>query len=253
MGLLKTEGIVTKTTKYSETSLIVTVITKDFGKISAIANNVRSSKSHMRMGLQLFSYSEIVVYESRGKTGLYKLNEISVIESFGDIRSSLEKLAYASYFAEVANSAVTEDNPDEEILRLFLNTLFALDRDLCPMKKIKTVFEWRIAAISGYEPDVEACVKCGKVQGDMLLSFSEGEVFCESCVEEMLGCPRISQGMRKVIKYICEAESKKIFSFDASDAAIDYLGLLGERYIQMQFDKKYPTLDYLKKVLNPEF
>ena len=149
MGLSKTEGIVTKTTKYSETSLIVTVITRDYGKISAIANNVRSSKSHMLMGLQLFSFSEIVFYESRSKTGLYKLNEMSVIESFGNIRTDLEKLAYASYFAEVANSAVSEDNPDEEILRLLLNTLFALDRDLCPMNKIKTVFEWRIAAISG--------------------------------------------------------------------------------------------------------
>ncbi|MBQ7097169.1 MAG: DNA repair protein RecO [Clostridia bacterium] len=250
MGLLKTEGIVTKTTKYSETSLIVTVITRDFGKISAIANNVRSSKSHMLMGLQLFSFSEIVFYESRSKTGLYKLNEMSVIESFGNIRNDLEKLAYASYFAEVANSAVSEDNPDEEILRLLLNTLFALDRDLCPKNKIKTVFEWRIAAMSGYEPDVEACVKCGCVQGDMLLCFSEGEVFCESCGGEKTDCGRVSEGMRRIIKYICEAESKRIFSFDANDAAIEYLGLLGERYIQRQFDKKFSTLDYLKKVLS---
>lgn len=253
MGLSKTEGIVTKTTKYSETSLIVTVITRDYGKISAIANNVRSSKSHMLMGLQLFSFSEIVFYESRSKTGLYKLNEMSVIEGFGNIRSDLEKLAYASYFAEVANSAVSEDNPDEEVLRLLLNTLFALDRDLCPMNKIKTVFEWRIAAVSGYEPDVEACVKCRKVQGDMFLSFSEGEVFCEECGSTLPGCGRISENMRKIIKYISEAESKKIFSFEASDAVIDYLGALGERYIQMQFDKKFATLDYLKKVLNPEF
>lgn len=251
MGLLKTEGIVTKTTKYSETSLIVTVITKDMGKISAIANNVRSSKSHMRMGLQLFSYSEIVVYESRSKTGLYKLNEASGIEPFGDIRTSLEKLAYASYFAEVANSAVSEDSPDDEILRLLLNTLYALDRDLCHMNKIKTVFEWRIAALAGYEPDVEVCIKCGRIEGNMFLSFSEGEVFCDSCGNAMPGSAKISEGMRKIIKYICEAESKKIFSFDASEKVLEYLGALGERYIQQQFDKKYPTLDYLKKVLNP--
>ncbi len=253
MGLLKTEGIVTKTTKYSETSLIVTIITKDFGKISAIANNVRSSKSHMLMGLQLFSFSEIVVYEGRSKTGLYKLNEMSVIEGFGNIRTDLEKLAYASYFAEVANSAVSEDNPDEGILRLLLNTLFALDRDLCSMSQIKTVFQWRIATLAGYEPDVETCIKCGKVQGDMLLSFSEGEVFCETCGSTVAGCARISEGMRKIIKYICEAESKKIFSFDAGEKVLEYLDALGERYIQQQFDKKFSTLDYLKKVLNPGF
>jgi len=170
LGLLKTTGIVTKTRKYSETSLIATIITKDFGRISAIANNVRTSKSRMLMGLQLFAYSEIVVYESRSKTGLYKLNEMTVLESFGGIRNSLEKLAYASYFAEVTNAAVPEGDPEEEILQLFLNTLFALDRDLCHFEKIKAVFEWRIAAISGYEPRVEAIhagLECGLLCGKL--------------------------------------------------------------------------------------
>ncbi len=251
LGLLKTAGIVTKTTKFSETSLIVTIITKDFGKISAIANNARSPRSQLRMGLQLFAYSEIVVFEGKSRTGLYKINEISLLESFSSIRTSLEKLAYASYFAEVANEAVAENSPDDEIMRLLLNTLFALDRDLCPMSKTKTVFEWRVAAAAGYEPDATACVNCGKTDGEMLLSFSEGEVFCEQCGASVGGCFRISEGMRKIIRYICEAESKKIFSFDAGESTLDYLGELGERYIQTQFDKKFPTLDYLKKVLKP--
>ena len=253
MGLLKTAGIITKTTKYSETSLIVTIITKDFGRISAIANNVRSSRSHMRMGLQLFAYSEIVVYEAKSKTGLYKLNEVTVLEAFPNIRLSLEKLAYASYFAEIANTAVGEDTPDEEVLRLFLNSLFALERDLCPMEKIKSVFQWRMAAISGYEPQLDECCDCSETEDEMHLSLSEGRIFCTKCAAEKSGCARLTKGMRQILKYICEAESKRIFSFDANERTIEYLGLLGERYIQLQLDKNFPTLEYLKKVLNPEF
>lgn len=253
MGLLKTAGIVTKTTKYSETSLIVTIITKDFGKISAIANNVRSSRSHMRMGLQLFAYSEIVVYEAKSKTGLYKLNEVTVLEAFPNIRLSLEKLAYASYFAEIANDAIGEDSPDEETLRLLLNSLFALERDLCSMEKIKTVFQWRIAAIEGYEPQLDECCGCSETEDEMHLSLTEGRIFCAKCAAEKSGCARLTKGMRQILKYICEAESKRIFSFDASEKTIEYLGLLGERYIQLQLDKTFSTLEYLKKVLNPEF
>ncbi len=253
MGLLKTAGIVTKTTKYSETSLIVTIITKDFGRISAIANNVRSSRSHMRMGLQLFAYSEIVLYEARSKTGLYKLNEVTVLEAFSNIRFSLEKLAYASYFAEIANNAVGEDAPDEEALRLLLNSLFGLERDLCSMEKIKTVFEWRIAAISGYEPQLADCCACGDVGDEMYLSISEGRIFCNKCAVDKPGCAKLTNGMRQILQYISEAESKKIFSFDANEKTIEYLGVLGEQYIQLQLDKVFPTLEYLKKVLNPEF
>jgi len=252
LGLLKTTGIVTKTRKYSETSLIATIITKDFGRISAIANNVRTSKSRMLMGLQLFAYSEIVVYESRSKTGLYKLNEMTVLESFGGIRNSLEKLAYASYFAEVTNAAVPEGDPEEEILQLFLNTLFALDRDLCHFEKIKAVFEWRIAAISGYEPRVEGCCVCEKSDGDFLFDIAKGDCFCPECKGEETGCAMLSSSMGKVIGYISEAESKKIFSFDAGEKAIKYLGDLGERYIETQLERQFATLEYLKKVIGLE-
>lgn len=254
MGLLKTQGIVTKTTKYSETSLIVTIITKDFGRISAIANNVRSGRSHMLMGLQLFAFSEIVMYGSRSKSGLYKLNEMTVIESFAEIRNSLEKLAYAAYFAEAANNAIAEDSPDEEILRLLLNSLFALERDLYPFEKIKTVFEWRLAAASGYEPRLEACGSCGKnLDGvETLLSLSEGQSFCPDCGEGRTGCVRLTSGMCKVVDYICRAESRRIFSFDAGKKTFEYLSRISERYLGVQLDREFSTLDYLKKVIGLE-
>lgn len=252
--MLKTQGIVTKTTKYSETSLIVTIITKDFGKISAIANNVRSGRSHMLMGLQLFAFSELVMYSSRSKNGLYKLSEMTVIESFAGIRDSLEKLAYAAYFAEAANNAVAEDSPDEEILRLLLNTLFALERDLYPFSKIKTVFEWRLAAASGYEPQLEICGSCGKnMEGaEALLSLSEGQVFCSDCGKERAGCAGLTWGMCKAIDYICRAESQRIFAFESGEKTVDYLGQVSERYLGIQLDKEFSTLDYLKKVTNLE-
>ncbi len=249
MGLLKTTGIVTKTTKFSENSLIVTIITKDFGKISAIAQNARTSKSRLIMGLQLFSYSEIVVYESRTKTGLFKLNEMNVIESFGNLRNGLTSLAYASYFAEVVNSVAVEGEADEDTLSLFLNCLFALDKNLCSPEKIKAVFQWRIAAVSGYEPMVDVCASCGKEGGELSFDIFEGECFCSECAVERTGLATLSDSMRKTIQYISEAESKKIFSFDSGEKAINYLSSLGEKYIEAQFDKNFGTLDYLKKVI----
>ena len=77
MGIVETEGIVTKEVKYGETSRIITIITKDFGKISAIANNVRTGKSRLLAGLSLFVYSDFVLYEGKGKSSsLYRINEI---------------------------------------------------------------------------------------------------------------------------------------------------------------------------------
>ena len=106
MALIKTSGIVTREMKYGDNGKIVTLITHDLGKISAIASNVRTKKSGMLAGLQLFAYSEFVLFKGKGKKGLYSLNEVTLLESFDSIRTSLDKLAYASYFAEVTNHAL---------------------------------------------------------------------------------------------------------------------------------------------------
>ncbi len=244
MGVVKTSGIVLKTTKYGESSLIVTMLTRDFGKISAIANNVRTKKSALIGGLQLFAYSEVVTYKAKSKSGLYNLNEMNVLESFQGLRYDLDKMAYASYFAEVALSAVSEEEPDEEILRLLLNVLYALDRGLESPEKIKAVFLWRIAAESGFMPLLDGCSKCHSAE-IAAIDVAQGTALCENCRDNN---PGISQGMAKVINYISFADSKKIFGFSAGEENLAYISSLGDAYISAQFDREFKTLEYLKNI-----
>ena len=247
MGLIKTSGIVLRTTKYGETGIIATLLTRDFGRVSAIAQGVRTKKSRLLGGLQLFAYSEIVMYKAKQKNGLYHLDEMEVLESFAGIRSDLCKMAYATYFAECAKEAATEDSPDEEILSLVLNTNFAIDREICGFEKIKTVFEWRMAAILGYAPNLGGCAACGAgaVCG---LSLGGGTAFCENCGAERTDFAKLTPVMCSIINYITSADGKKIFSFEASDSTIKYLSEVSERYLSVQLDKEFRTLDYLKKV-----
>ncbi len=248
MGLIKTTGIVTKTTKYGEASLIVTMLTRDLGKISAIANNARSKRSRMLAGLQLFSYSEIVMYKAKSKNGLYSIDEMNVLEGFNGIRSDLDKMAYAAYFADVVNGASPENETDDEVLRLLLNALYAVDRGLWDLEKIKMVFEWKLAAISGYAPELKKCGTCGCEDKTYGLSLGDGTVICKDCMGERTDIVELSDGMRKLIEYIVLADSKQAFSFDAGDGVINYLSQVGEVYLSAQLDWQFLTLDYLKKV-----
>ena len=249
MGLIKTTGIVTKATKYGETSLIVTILTRDFGKISAIANNVRTKRSRMLAGLQLFAYSEIVMYQAKSKNGLYNIDEMNVVEGFNSLRSDLDKMAYAAYFAEAATGAASEDEFEEEVISLLLNSLYALDKDLCDPQKIKMVFEWRLVAVSGYAPQLENCGGCGCDNDIYGLSLADGTVFCKNCFGERKGVAELSDNMRKLVEYISRTDGKKIFSFEASNESIKYLGNIGEKYLSVQLERDFKTLDYLKKVI----
>lgn len=248
LGLIKTSGIVTKTVRYGESSLIVTLLTRDFGKVSAIANNVRTKKSQMISGLQLFAYSEIVMYKAKSKKGLYSINEMTLNEGFSDLRCDLLKMAYASYLAEAANEATGEEAPEESILRLLLNALYALDRGLCSADKIKTVFEWRLAAEAGYAPYLEACERCHSELDGAYLSLASGTALCANCADGVAGTAKLSASMLRLVAYICTVDDKQLFSFEAGDRVIRYLGRVSEEYLKLQLDKELPTLSYLKKV-----
>lgn len=248
MGLIKTSGIVLKTTKYGDTSLIVTVLTRDFGKISAIAQGGRTNRSKMLAGLQLFSFSEIVMYKAKSKAGLYHLDEMTVSEGFSSIRADLDKMAYAAYFAEVCIGAATEDSDESEMLGLLLNTLYALDKELCDYEKIKTVFEWRLAAIEGYAPQLETCGGCGEDKELYGLSYKDGTVLCRKCADGAGGIAQLSTGMIKIIEYISGCEAKKLFAFEANQKTVNYLSRVSEGYISIQLDREFKTLDYLKNV-----
>ncbi|MBQ3573434.1 MAG: recombination protein O N-terminal domain-containing protein, partial [Clostridia bacterium] len=61
MAIIDAEGIVTKETKYGDTSRILTVVTKELGKISILAGNVRKGKSGLLGATSLFSHSRFTL------------------------------------------------------------------------------------------------------------------------------------------------------------------------------------------------
>ena len=125
---------------------------------------------------------------------------MNVLEGFSGLRTDLDKMAYAAYFAEAASGALAEDEFDDEVLRLILNTLYALEKDLCDYEKIKTVFEWRLAATVGYAPQMKNCGGCGCSENIFGLSLIDGTVFCRECLGEKTGVAELSGSMRKTIE-----------------------------------------------------
>ena len=250
MGLVKTEGIVTKEVKFGETSRIITLVTKDFGKISAIANNVRTGKSKLLSGLSLFSYSEFVLYESKKKKeSLYRINEINVIEHFKSIRESIDKMAYASYFSDIINRTVAENNPDTELLRLLLNSLYILDNEMCVPNLLKTVFEIKVAHISGYAPIFEKCIKCGREEQHFYMDVSGG-VLCDSCGKISGNVFPINNTVRELWKYIKMSPLKNAILVNAEKEVVDYLNNLTEKYLSYQLEFDFQTLKFLKNVMS---
>ena len=247
MALINADGIVTKETKYGDTSRILTVITNELGKISVLAGNARRSKSGLLTATALFSYSRFTLFKG-GSSSLYKLNECELLTSFSSLHESLDGMAFASYFCDVTNTVVQEDSPDAGQTSLLLRSLYMLCRDGQNLEKIKAVFEFRTLTIAGILPNLEACADCGATAEISALSPRDGGVYCLKCASKHSELFSINDSILAAIAYISLAQEKKEFSFNMSDASIRYLSELGEKCIQTLLEKNFKTLDYLRRV-----
>lgn len=246
MAIVDAEGIVTKETKYGDTSRILTVITRDHGKISVLAGNVRRGKSGLLTATSLFAYSRFTLF--KGTSSLYKLNEGELIMSFSKIRESLEKMAFASYFCDVTNTVVQENSPDERQAELLLRSLYMLTKDDVGYEKIKAAFEFKTLTIAGVMPNLSACGECGKTDRITAISPQNGNVYCDKCGKLYPSAFPLNTAILSAMAYIYIADDKKIFAFDMSEASLRYLSELGEKCVEILLDKKFKTLDYLRKV-----
>lgn len=251
MGIIETDGIVTREIKYGDSSRILTVITAELGKISVLAGGARSNKSGLLSATQLFSHASFTLFKGREKS-LYKINSGEVITSFSSIRESLDKMAYASYFCDAANCVVQENAPDAEQLSLLLNAMFMLSTDKLPNNQVKAVFEFRTLAVQGLLPDLSVCSECGESGNSVFLDFKGGCAYCGECGENKDGLIKAGSAVLSAVSYIASAEAKKIFSFRLPKASLDYLSSLGEYCLEQGLEKHFKTLDYLKKVQSLE-
>ncbi len=155
---LKTQGLVLREVAYKDTDKLLTVLTRDYGKMTLKARGVRRSGSPLKASCQLLACGEFTIFEYRGMS---TINEAQTVELFPELRTDLELLSLGTYFAQVAEVLSQEDDPNPALLSLTLNALYALGKLRKPQGLVKAVFELRAACLAGYTPDLEGCRSAG--------------------------------------------------------------------------------------------
>ena len=131
MSLEKTDGVVLKTVEWSETSLIVTLFTRDFGKISAIAKGARRLKSPFESALDLLSLSSVVFLKKSGES-LDLLTEAKLQRRFRSAQVGLLPLYCGYYAGEVINALTENHEPVAGLMESLCMKLQELDGQSSP-------------------------------------------------------------------------------------------------------------------------
>ncbi len=244
MESIKTRGLIIRASDYGETARILSIFTEDLGVIQATVYGAHSKKKGLGASSRIFTWSEFLLTNSKGK---WRADEIKTKEGFFPLSEDIVKLSLSVYLADLAYSAVGPENKDMGVLRLLLNTIYAICYGEVDLDVAKTVYEFRLAKEGGYMPNLENCVSCGQdTYGEIYFDTESGGIVCEKCRR-----PKsvfLTKAQYEALKYIFTADDKKIFSFETKGDVFDLLSSLSEKYILNHLEQNFKSLEYYKKI-----
>lgn len=198
---METEAIVLDCTDHGESDLIVTLFSRDVGRITAIAKGAKKSKKRFVNKLELFSFLQIT-YQQKSGNSLAFLSEAELYTSFLGIRSDLRLYSMASVIREFLLIGTKDNEADPKIFGLTLWALHQFDQKL-PPKTVLILFLIRFFDYVGYRPDLLSCTHCGtRVNDRNRYGFDSvrGGLICDRCNPHIERGIPLSQGTIKILR-----------------------------------------------------
>jgi DNA repair protein RecO (recombination protein O) len=183
MPVALTPAIVLSSLRYSESSKIVRLATRDLGVQSAIAKGARRPKSRFGASLQVLSEGQAQLY-LKERRELHTLAAFDLIRVPVGIAGDLERYAVASSLAEVmVRFAPADPHPESfDLLRDALGVLDAAPAADVQAAGLRAV--WQLVSALGFAPSLDDCVHCGAAAeptGEVAFSPGDGGVVCSRC------------------------------------------------------------------------
>lgn len=250
MALFKAEGFVLRTRDLGEANKILTLFTRERGKVSAVARGARRARSRLLATSQTFSHSRFLLYEGRG---LHTVSQAELLSSFRPLREDLSRMAYASYIAELIDAFVDENEPNDALYRTILEgfTLMAGTDDLDLSARW---FELRILDILGYRPEFAQCVACGADISSRSVHFHpvEGGVLCPSCAERAPGGIQVPLGVIRQCLRLIETPAARLGILRPSQGDRRVMESLLRAHIDHRLDRPIKSREFLEAMRHME-
>ena len=144
--LLRVSGMVLKSFDHAEYDRRMILLTRQTGKITVFAKGVRRQGSKYMACCDPFVYGDFRLFE--GKSA-YSMAEAEIQNYFEQLRLDMEKMCYASFFADLADHVTKENNDEAQILKLLYRSMQGLLSQGLENRFISLVFRLKLLMLNG--------------------------------------------------------------------------------------------------------
>ncbi len=240
MATYKTKGIILKRTNLGEADRILTIYTKDFGKIKVVAKGIRKIKSKLAGNLELFCLDDLVIAEGRN---LDIVCGAVTEKCFFDLRNNLKATNTAYYLADVIDKLSDEEEPHKEVFELLDNLLEEINGENSQI--LLAFFELKFLSEMGYKPELFSCVICkGKIKnGRNSFDFDEGGLVCEKCGKTQM---QISEKVVKILRLFLEHNISYIKKIKINKEILKEVEKITANYLRYNSQKEFKSERFVR-------
>ena len=180
MSVYRVQAIVLRTQKLGEPDRIITLFTREHGRIKAVAKGVRRTKSRWGARLEPASHVDLQLYSGRS---LDTVTQAVSIENFGDVLSlDYQRWTVASAILEAAERFTSQEHePALQQYLLVVGSLKALAHETYDASLILDAYLLRSLAVAGYAPSLMNCSRCDAPGPHKYFSLVGGGSVCNTC------------------------------------------------------------------------
>lgn len=245
--MVNVEAVIVRVRDLGEADKIVTMFSREEGKLAAVARGARRPRNRLSAATQLFTHGDMALFPGRG---LGSLSQIEIRQSFRRLREDLVRMAYATYVAELVDEFMHEKDRQESVFLLLLVCLHLLAEPETDPEPVLRSFQLKLLSLLGFRPVLTECVQCAApVQGtEVIFSASAGGVLCASCRPGAGEVLRVSRGALEALRVLLAGDIRRAHVLRLTPEMAAEVARVSEAFIATRVEKRLRSLQFLDEV-----
>jgi DNA repair protein RecO (recombination protein O) len=248
--LYQAEAIILRRRDLGEADRLLTIFSREHGKLRQIAKGVRRPQSRKTGHLELFTKVRLLV--ARGRD-LDIITQAEAIESYPCVRSNLDLVGYAGYLIELLDLFTVDAEQNPKLYKLISESLDRLDQGEEPKSVIRH-FELRLLDAVGFRPELFRCVSCGaEIRPEaQYFSIEKGGVLCPACGAQEHSPTPISLSALKVLRHFQRSTYPVASRAKVRSNVHVEIDQLMEGFLSSLLERRLKVPQFIRRVQNGE-
>ena len=246
-------AIVLRHADWGEADRMVTLYTRERGKVRAVVKGARKITSRKAGHLEPFTNVKLQI--ARGRSDLLIVTQADTVDAYLPLRDTLVLTGNASYVVEILDRFVyEEEGPNPTLFRTLAQTLKRLETEPDTWLPVR-YYEMRMLDFLGFRPQLQECANCGREikAEDQFFSYAAGGATCPRCGQGLPNLAPISINALKYLRHFQRSSYAEARKARPSDVVKKEVEILMQGYFTYLLERELNSPGFLRNIRSQNF